>query len=357
MPATHAPETGTSALGPGQKCPPSGTEVPYIRDTTENNHIPHHTRLAEDANSESGTVTTAVLPEGGTLHPSHVAVRRLLDELGKQGLSARKIMHHLRRAFPDEYERTYRHWRSKCSNAPTQWHHVDDDFKSFPHFVYELGWKPVGNQPYEIHRKDPLLGYSLTNCVWLDKSTNLKLRGRAEEARAYAKAYKVSKRTAYRHLEKTQEPVDFARRDLIERAKEFHKNFYVHLKTRYPGTITIIPQPTQAKLNQIANLLKRYWGFLDDEKLHFIVNRWERFNERLGCQYDVWLYEKPALIQLLRKFEFIFQEYSYVYEEAKTPEGDFQVYEFTKAGAEEVFDDLLNRRIAEMIEKGELIRV
>ncbi len=263
----------------------------------------------------------------------------------------------LRRDFPEEYGRTYRHWRKKIDNAPNQGQDVEDDFRLFPNFVYELGWKPAGDQPYEIHRKDPLLGYSLTNCVWLDKSTNLKLRGRADEARAYAKAYRVSVRTAYRHLERTQEPVDFEKRYLIERAKELYKSFYRHLRTRYPGTIPIIPKPTHSQLNQLKNLLYRFHGFLNDEKLHFIVNHWVKLNERLGGQYDVWLSEKPSLRELIRHFDLIFPEYSLVYEEAKTTEGDFQMYEFTKEGANEFFDSLLTERIEEMIEEGKLIRV
>ena len=352
MPASHAE---TTTLGPGHNYPRSETHLPYIRDTTENSRIPHHARLAEDTDSKNVAISRVLVSEG--ILPSHAAVRRYLDELSKQGVDARRAMRMLRRDFPEEYKRTHRHWRKKIDNAPNQGQDVEDDFRCFPNFVYELGWKPVGNQPYEIHRKDPLLGYSLTNCIWLDKSTNLKLRGRAEEARAYAKAYGLSVRTAYRHLERTQEPVDFAKRDLMERAKEFHKNFYVHFGARYPGTIPAIPKPKPSELNQIANLLDRYWGFLNDEKLHFIVNHWSKFNENLVGKYNIELWEKPRLTELIRKFDAIFQEYSLVYEEAKTPEGDFQVYECTKSGLQELWEELLHREIAEKIERGELIRV
>lgn len=300
----------TTTLAVCQNYPSTLTEVPYIRDTPENERKPRQSSVNEEDHEKSVTLTRAEQLENlsdSCLSPSHRKARHLIDGLLREGVVHRKIMAILRRRFPEEYARTYRHWRKKIDNAPASGQWVGDCFKCFPIFVRELGWKPIGLHPYEIHRREVELGYLVTNCSWLDKPTNLKKRGKADEVRAYAKAHGVSVRTAYRHLDKQTELIDFERRDKLEQAKRFHRIFYEYLDVKHPGELGCIPTPSISMLNKIVFFRDQYGNGLNNEAVKVLISKWGTISADVIITFKVDIGSRPSMQSLLKHYPFINQ--------------------------------------------------
>lgn len=238
-------------------------------------------------------------------------VQKHISTWRKNGLSDRQIREGLKNTFPSAYANTYRHWRTKCSNAHAQGIPTDDAFRDFITFLLHCGFKP--GPRYEIHRIDNNLGYSLSNVMWINPNENKHFRGDAHLVDRYKSIAKVSKRTAYRHLKKdrsafllkigqTDAPpktFDPTQKRYWEEANFLFRRFFEELELVNPNTI-IPKKPSRKQLGQLLHIVQAFDYADVIAALPAAIKHWSHIADSAKTKYAIYIGDEPSLDKLLQ---------------------------------------------------------
>lgn len=246
------------------------------------------------------------------------AVSELVSTWRKQGLSDRQIRAKLKYTYPTAYTATYRHWRAKCSNAQSQGVPTDAAFRDFPAFLSHCGFKP--GPGYEIHRIESNLGYSLSNVMWINPSENQHFRGDSAIVDRYQRIVGVSRRTAYRHLQKdrtafllrigqTDSPpkaFDPTQKRQWEEANFLFRRFFEELELVNPNTI-IPKKPSKKEVSQCLHLVQAfdYADLVND--IPAVIRHWNTVAQRAKQNYATLVGDEPSIHKFLQHCQIIIQ--------------------------------------------------